>query len=162
MAADVNHPENEQKKAESESKGFVDSAKHGIELIGLVPTVVGYFKIAPQWFTPSEFYQPDILYCAAGASFVTYLVTLAYLHRVGTPIEQWKKNDRKRHFIEALAALVLGTISGIVYLYVVRNYPNSSFAVDVVQFVTWSGVLVAATFAFTAIACIWKAPKTAD
>jgi hypothetical protein len=162
VAADVNQPDKEQKKAESESKGFVDSAKQGIELIGLVPTVVGYFKITPQWFTPSPFYQPDILYCAAGTPFVTYLVMLAYLHRVGTPIEQWKRKDRERHFIGALAALVLGTISGIVYVYVVRNYPHSSFAVDVVQFVTWSGVFVAATCAFTAIACIWKAPKTAD
>ena len=162
MAADVDQPDNEQNKAESESKGFVDSAKQGIELIGLLPTVVGYFKITPQWFTPSDFYQPDILYCAAAASFVTYLVTVAYLHRVRTTIEQWKKKDRKRHFIEALAALVLGTLSGIVYVYVVRHYPNSSFGVDVVQFVTWSGVFVAATFALTAIACIWKAPKTAD
>lgn len=162
MADNVTQPDNAQKKAESESKGFVDSAKQGMELIGLVPTVVGYFKFTPQWFTPSAFYQPDILYCAAGASFVTYLVTLAYLHRVSTPIEQWKKKDRIRHFIEALGALVLGAISSIVYVYVVRTYPNSSFAVDVVQFLTWSGVFVAATFAFTAIACMWKAPKTAD
>ncbi len=98
VAADVNQRDNEQKKAES--KGFVYSAKQGIELIGLLPTVVGCFKITPQWFTPSTFYQPDIAYCDAGASFVTYVVTLVYLHRVGTPIEQWQKKDRKRHFID--------------------------------------------------------------
>jgi hypothetical protein len=137
---------------------LIGKIKGVIEYVGLLPTVAGYFKIAPQWLQPSPFYEPDSQYWAAGVSLVVFIGTSLYLNKVQGPVAQWTKDQTARHFRQACAAAVGAFLSMSAFVALVRTLEHASVGIDAVQMALWSAFFACLTFMFTAFAFVWKAP----
>ena len=136
---------------------MIDRIKKIVEVLGLVPTIVGFFKLTPQWFRPSPHLEPDIEYAAAFAAFVTFLATLAYLERSGGPA-RWTPDVTDRHWKKAIVGVIASLLVAGTYIWVVRTYPHAGVGLDLLQKALWAFFFGLASFYFTAFACIFKAP----
>lgn len=135
-----------------------DIVKEVIQFLGLVPAVLGLFTVTPRWFQPSEFYEPDYQYFAAGLSVVAFVLTCVYLLRIKGPVTAWTAADKARHFWEAVAGTIVGILLMVAYVLLVKEYPYASTIGDLVQMGLWASVFASASFVVTTLACIWKAP----
>jgi hypothetical protein len=136
---------------------MIDRIKKIIEVVGLVPAIVGFFKITPQWFRPSPSVEPEIEYAAAFVAFVTFVGTLVYLQRSGGPA-RWTPEVTKRHMKEACVGVIASLLIAGIYMWFVRTYPHAGVGLDLLQMGLWASFFALASFFLTAFACIFKAP----
>ncbi len=136
---------------------MIDRIKKIIELVGLVPAIVGFFTVTPRWFRPSPYLEPDIEYAAAFVAFVTFLGTLVYLERSGGPA-RWTAKVTNRHMKEAFVGVIGSLLIAGIYTWFVRTHPHAGMGLDLLQMALWASFFGLASFFFTAVACIFKAP----
>jgi len=135
----------------------VDRIKKIVELLGLIPTILGFFAVTPQFFRPTPYLEPDIDYAAAAAAFVVFLGTLGYLERSGGPTK-WRPENTKRHMKQAVVTAIASLLIAGIYVWFVRTFPHAGTGLDLIQMALWACFFGLASFYITAFACIYKAP----
>jgi hypothetical protein len=133
---------------------MIAAIKKVIEVAGLVPTIVGFFTLTPQWFRPTRFLEPAIEYAAAFVSFAVFIATIAYLKKP----EAWSPEATRRHLIEAFAGVAGAIIAGGAYTWFVRAFPQAGIGLDILQIALWASFFGCTSFFLTAFACVFKAP----
>jgi hypothetical protein len=138
--------------------GLKDTVKDGVEIIGLIPTVLGFFDKTPPSFAPSPAQEPQIEYVAGIMSALTFAATWIWFMKVIGPPAEWTRRDRIRHFWLAIAGIAAFFASAVSYLMLVRYHPGAGAVADIAQYVTWPGMFMTLTFTLTTLACFLKRP----
>ena len=142
---------------------MVSDLKALIQVIGLIPAVLAWFKQTPEFFAPSPAREPAIQWAAALASIFTFVYMLVHLRATRGPLSSWDDATRKRRGLQALVALGLVVLTAIAYYLLVGYFPYSSRIVNVLQIALWSAPFALLTYALTVLACIWiSAPRKAE
>jgi hypothetical protein len=131
----------------------LDTIKKFVEALGLIPTILGYFNLTPQWFRPSPFFEPLIEYIAAFVALVVFVITVVFSK--GVPPTIWRA-ERNRYFVAVFLAFVGSLATGALYVWLVRSYPQASTGLDILQMGLWAAFFGLASFVFTALACLFK------
>lgn len=126
-----------------------------VQIIGLIPAVLAWFKKTPDIFTPSPALEPEIQWAAVIGSVVTFIYMLVHLKVTRGPTSGWDAATRKRRGVQALVVIGLAAVSAAAYYALVRMYPYSSTIADLLQIALWSAPFMALTYSFTVLACIW-------
>ena len=134
---------------------MVSDLKALIQIIGLIPAVLAWFKKTPDFFAPSPAREPAIQWTAAIVSVITFIYMLVHLRATRGPLSSWDADTRKRRGLQALVAIGLAGASAAVYYLLIVYFPYSNKVVNVFQITLWSAPFAFLTYAFTVLACVW-------